>query len=367
MLRYLLLCLFIINIYSCNKARKADSNKTEAAQNIKKINVNLVSPKNGQQVKQKDIIDIEYEIKNDSIKIDTTVLFVNNREAARFTGSNYKWTMNENRTGRQSLHLSMRAGGKEVANTSFILKYFPPAPQYYSYSIVKQYPHNTAFFTQGLFFDESFLYEGTGQYGNSALLQIDIATGNVIKSVNLNENFFGEGITLINDKIYQLSWQEHQCFIYDKKTFNKLSTLSYANEGWGITTVDKLLAVSDGSSIISFVNPANFAEVRRIEVCNNNGNVSQLNELEFIDGLIWANVWQTNTIVMINPETGAVAGEIDLSGIYQNANAENCLNGIAYDEKNKRIFVTGKHWSQLFEIKIIKNKHSQIDEYGKNK
>ncbi|MDR2064658.1 MAG: glutaminyl-peptide cyclotransferase [Prevotellaceae bacterium] len=354
MLRYLLLCLLIINIYSCNNARKADNGKTETPKNIKKVNVNIVSPKNGQQVKQNDVIDIIYEIKNDSVKIDTVVLFVNNRETARFTGKNYKWLMNESRTGRQSLRLSMRAGGIEVATASFVLKYFPQPPQYYSYSAVKQFPHNTAFFTQGLFFDEGFLYESTGQYGNSALMQIEPATGNIVKSVNLGENFFGEGITLINDKIYQLSWQEHQCFIYDKKTFNKLSALSYSNEGWGITTVDNLLAVSDGSSIITFVNPDNFAEVRHIEVCNDKGNVSQLNELEFINGLIWANVWQTNTIVMINPQTGAIVGEIDLSGIYQNANAENCLNGIAYDVKNKRIFITGKHWSKLFEIQIVK-------------
>ncbi|MDR2126988.1 MAG: glutaminyl-peptide cyclotransferase [Prevotellaceae bacterium] len=356
MLRYLSLCLLFIYIYACHNTRQTDNSKTETPKNTKKVNVNIVSPQNGQQVQQNEIIDIIYEIKNDSLDIDTAVLFVNNREAARFTGAHYKWTMNEKRTGRQSLRLSMRADGVEVAAASFVLKYFPPPPLYYSYSIVKQYPHNTGFFTQGLFYDEGFLYEGTGQYGSSALMQIEPTTGKVMKSVNLSEKFFGEGITLVNNRIYQLSWQEHQCFIYDKNTFEQLSTLSYTNEGWGITTVGDLLAVSDGSSIISFVNPDNFAEVRRIEVCSNKGNVSQLNELEFIDGLIWANVWQTNTVVMINPETGAVVGEIDLSGIYQNANAENCLNGIACDAENKRIFVTGKHWSKLFEITINQTK-----------
>ncbi|MDR0420363.1 MAG: glutaminyl-peptide cyclotransferase [Prevotellaceae bacterium] len=354
MLKYLLLCLLFLNICACKNTRQAENSKTETPKNIKKPNVVLVSPQNGQQVKQNEIINIEYEIKNDSFNIDTTILFVNNREVERFSGTNCKWTMNEKRTGRQSLHLSMRANGIEVASTTFILKYFPPAPQYYSYSIVKQYPHNTNFFTQGLFFDEGFLYEGTGHYGNSALLQIEPVSGNVVKSVNLDKNFFGEGITLVKDRIYQLSWYEHQCFIYDKNTFARLAVLSYSGEGWGITTVDNLLAVSNGTSIISFVSPENFAEVRRIEVCNDKGNVGQLNELEFIDGLIWANVWQTNTIVMINPETGAVVGEIDLSGIYANANDENCLNGIAYDTKNKRIFVTGKRWSKLFEIKTVK-------------
>jgi glutamine cyclotransferase len=354
MLRYLLLCLLFINIFACKNARRAGNDKTEAPKNIKKNSVILVSPQNGQQVKQNEIINIAYEIKNDSLSIDTTVLFVNNIEIARFSGTNCKWTMNEKRTGTQSLRLSMRANGIEVANTAFVLKYFPSAPQYYSYSIVKQYPHNTNFFTQGLFFDGGFLYEGTGHYGNSALLQIEPLSGKVVKSVNLEKIFFGEGITLVNEKIYQLTWNEHQCFIYDKNTFAKLAVLPYSNEGWGITTVGDLLAVSNGSSIISFVNPENFAEVRRIEVCNDKGNISQLNELEFIDGLIWANVWQTNTIVMINPETGAVVGEIDLSGIYKDADEENCLNGIACDVKNKRIFVTGKRWSKIFEIKTVK-------------
>ncbi|MDR1199816.1 MAG: glutaminyl-peptide cyclotransferase [Prevotellaceae bacterium] len=354
MLRYLLLFALFINIFACKSARRADNGKTETPKNTKENSVILVSPQNGQQVKQNEIINIAYEIKNDSFSIDTTVLFVNNSEVARFSGASCKWTMTEKRTGRQSLRLSMRAGGVEVANTAFVLKYFPPAPQYYTYSIVKQYPHNTKFFTQGLFFDEGFLYEGTGHYGSSALLQIEPASGNVVKSVNLGENFFGEGVTLVNEKIYQLSWREHQCFIYDKNTFDRLAVLPYPNEGWGITTVGDLLAVSNGSSIISFVNPENFVEVRRIEVCNDKGNVSQLNELEFIYGLIWANVWQTNTIVMINPETGAVVGEIDLSGIYKDADDENCLNGIACDVKNRRIFVTGKRWPNIFEIKTVK-------------
>ncbi|MDR1347374.1 MAG: glutaminyl-peptide cyclotransferase [Prevotellaceae bacterium] len=353
MLRYLLVLLLFIILFACKSARRTDDNKTETPKNIKENSVILVSPQNGQQVKQNEIINIAYEIKSDSFNIDTTVLFVNNSEVARFSGASYEWTMNEKRTGRQSLRLSMRAGGVEVASTAFVLKYFPPSPQYYTYSIVRQYPHSTEFFTQGLFFDEGFLYEGTGHYGSSALLQIEPASGSVVKSVNLGERFFGEGVTLANGKIYQLSWREHQCFVYDKNNFDRLAVLPYSNEGWGITTVGNLLAVSNGSSIISFVSPENFVEVRRIEVCNDKGNVSQLNELEFIDGLIWANVWQTNTIVMINPETGAVDGEIDLSGIYKNANEENCLNGIAYDVKNKRIFVTGKRWSSLFEIKTV--------------
>jgi glutamine cyclotransferase len=354
MLRLLLLCLLFLNINACKNARRTDNNKPETQNNIKKNEITLVSPQNGQHIKHNDVIDIVYEIKNASLNIDTTVLFVNNRETVRFAGTNYRYKINENRFGTQSLRLSMRADGCEVASASCMIKYLPPLPEYYTYSVVKQYPHNPRFFTQGLFFDDGFLYEGTGQYGSSALMKIELETGTVVKSVNLNNNFFGEGITLINEKIYQLSWNERQCFVYDKNSFERLAILSYSNEGWGITTVGNLLVVSNGSAIISFVSPENFAEVRRIEVCNDKGNLSQINELEFIGGLIWANVWQTNTIVMINPEDGAVVGEIDLNKIYPEANAENCLNGIAIDAKNNRIFITGKRWTKLFEIKITK-------------
>ena len=353
MLKYLLIFLLFITFCACNNSQyKPNDEKKQVVKQVKINDIAIVSPQNGQQVRQSEIIDVSYQINNDSLTFDTTFLFVNNKEIARFTGTSYKWTMNENRVGRQSLHLSMRANGKEVASASCMVKYFPPPPQYYTYSIVKQYPHNKSFFTQGLFFDGGFLYEGTGQYGLSALMKIELETGKVIKSVNLSKEFFGEGITLLNEKIYQLSWQERQCFVYDKNSFDKLATIPYQNEGWGITVVGNLLAVSNGSSIISFVNPDNFAEIRRIEVCNDKGNISNLNELEYIDGLIWANVWQTNTIVMINPESGAVVGEIDFSGIYKNSNTDDCLNGIAYDEKTKRIFVTGKRWSQIFEVKI---------------
>jgi len=354
MLKYLLLCLLFVNTFACKDNKQPNNTKEKTEKTVDKPTVSLTLPKNGQQIGKGDVIDIAYEIKNDSLNIDTTVLLVNNREIARFAGTNYKWTVNENRVGRQSLRLSMRSNGIEVANAACVVRYFPPAPNRYGYSIVKQYPHNSSSFTQGLFYDDGFIYEGTGQYGKSALMKVELATGKVVKSVNLPNNFFGEGITLIGEKIYQLSWQERQCFVYDKNTFNRISTLSYTNEGWGITTIDNLLAVSNGTSIISFVSPDNFAEIRRIEVCNHNGNVEKLNELELIDGLIWANVWQTNIIVMIDPESGAVVGEIDLTGIYPNSNDEECLNGIAYDSQNKRIFVTGKNWSKLFEIKIVK-------------
>jgi glutamine cyclotransferase len=355
MLKYVLTFLLFITFSACkNTQNKPNNEQNQTAKQVKTNEITIISPQNGQQVRKSEIIDVVYQINNDSLTIDTTVFFVNNKEIARFHGTGYKWTMNETRAGRQSLRLSMQAKGKEIANASCMVKYFPPPPQNYTYSVVKQYSHNTAFFTQGLFFDNGFLYEGTGQYGSSALMKIEFETGKVINSVNLSKEFFGEGITLLDDKIYQLSWQERQCFVYDKNSFDKIATIPYQNEGWGITTVGNLLAVSNGSSIISFVKPDNFAEVRHIEVCNDKGNVSQLNELEYIDGLIWANVWQTNTIVMINPESGAVVGEIDFSGIYSGADSDNCFNGIACDEKTNRIFVTGKRWSRIFEVKVMK-------------
>lgn len=356
MLKYFILCLLLFASACNSNKQQANNTENNTAQNNKaKSTTNaatFTSPANGQEVKFGETIEIKYQLKSDTIKIDTAVLFVNNREVARFAGDSYKWTMNEKRVGRQSLRLSLRANGKETAKATCTIKHFPDAPKQYGYTLVRTYPHNSASFTQGLFYHDGFLFEGTGQYGESAVMKIELTTGKAVKSASLTKEYFGEGITLYNDKIYQLTWKTFKCFVYDKNTFETSATVSYNSEGWGVTTIGDLLAVSDGSSIIRFVNPSNFAEARRIEVCDNNGNVDSLNELELIDGLIWANVWTTNYIVIINPETGAVVGKIDLKGIYPKANDDNCLNGIAYDETNNRIFVTGKRWDKLFEIKI---------------
>jgi glutamine cyclotransferase len=232
-------------------------------------------------------------------------------------------------------------------------------PKQYTYKVVKSYPHDINAYTQGLFFYKGFLYESSGQYGYSNLRKTDLATGRVIQISNIDRKYFAEGACILNNKIYVLTWQENTCFVYDSKTFKQIGIFRYATEGWGITTDSKYLIMSDGSSTIYFRDPDSFVERRRIDVKSNGRSVSYLNELEYINGEIWANVYTTNQIVRINPNNGNVTGIIDLTNILplsmRTPNTD-VLNGIAYDADNKRIIVTGKNWPKLFEINSIEKK-----------
>ncbi len=234
----------------------------------------------------------------------------------------------------------------------------------YTYEIVNTYPHDAKAFTQGLIFHNGFLYEGTGgsrARGDnfySSLRRVEPETGKVLQKFDLADDYFGEGITILGDKIYQLTWRERTAFVYDVNNFNLLRTFGYAGEGWGLTDDGANLIMSDGTHIIRFVNPENFETVRTIAVLDEKGKpLMNLNELEFIKGEIWANVWEDSKIVRIDPANGKLLGIIDLKKLAEeqrksSPNAD-VLNGIAYDEATDRIFVTGKKWAKLFEIKII--------------
>jgi glutamine cyclotransferase len=224
------------------------------------------------------------------------------------------------------------------------------------YEIVKVYPHDQNAFTEGLVIEKGVLYESTGLYGNSnsTLRRVDLETGNVLQSYVLPDEFFGEGITVFGDRIIQLTWQNQKGFVYDKHSFELLQEFSYPTEGWGITNDGTQLIMSDGTANLYFLDPETFQKVGQVEVRDGNASVTNLNELEYVNGEVYANVWLTNKIAIINPQTGQVKAWIDLSGIYtQESNDPNSvLNGIAYDVEGDRLFVTGKMWSQLFEIKL---------------
>ena len=230
----------------------------------------------------------------------------------------------------------------------------PPAPQY-GFRVVKTYPHDRNAFTQGLEYREGFLYEGTGMVGRSALRKVKLETGQVLQSFDLPQPFFGEGITVLPQQILQLTWQSQTGFIYDKTKFTVLKSFSYPGEGWGITNDGKQIYMSDGTAQIRVWDPVSLKEIRRIAVSDAGKPVTELNELEFIRGEIWANVWQTDRIARISPADGRVLGWIDLTGILpksERANSDAVLNGIAYDAATDRLFVTGKLWPKLFEIKL---------------
>ncbi len=229
-------------------------------------------------------------------------------------------------------------------------------PLYYTYDVVDVYPHDETAFTQGLIFEDGVLYEGTGLYGQSTLRRVELETGNTLQLYTLPNQFFGEGITIFDDKIIQLTWKSNKGFVYDKNSFELLEEFTYPTEGWGITHDGSNLIMSDGTATMYFLDPENFTQVSQIEVyASETEPVTRLNELEYIQGKVYANIWLEEKIAIINPQTGQVIGWINLEGIQEleNLDANSVLNGIAYDENKDRLFVTGKRWPQLFEVDLV--------------
>lgn len=229
-----------------------------------------------------------------------------------------------------------------------------PVPTY-TYTVVNTYPHDRGAFTQGLEWDDGVLFEGTGLNGSSNLRKVELASGTVTQRRDLAQEYFGEGVTTFADHIYQLTWQSHVGFVYDKTTFAPLKQWSYLTEGWGLTHDNTRLIMSDGTARLRFLDPETLAEVGHVDVADPYGPVFNLNELEYVNDEIYANVWQTDRIVRIAPNSGQVLGWIDLTGLLgpeDRTQPVDVLNGIAYDAEHDRLFVTGKWWPKLFEIKL---------------
>jgi len=221
--------------------------------------------------------------------------------------------------------------------------------------VVAEYPHDPKAFTQGLVIAGGQLYEGTGKEGESTLRRVELATGRVERSQSLDPIYFGEGITVFDDRIYQITWKNRTAFVYDLKTMQFLRTHRYADQGWGLTHNGEHLILSDGSSVLRFLDPNSFEVVRRVRVRGPQGPIDKLNELEFVKGELLANIWYSDRIARISPETGELLGWLDLSGLYTDRlrrGREDVLNGIAYDAEADRLFVTGKNWPRLYEIAI---------------
>lgn len=224
----------------------------------------------------------------------------------------------------------------------------------YGVQVVERFPHDARAYTQGLIFHDGFLYEGTGKRGESSLRKVELETGRVVQSLKLDHRLFGEGITLWNDRIIQLTWQNELGIVYDRETFKEVERFRYEGQGWGVTHDGTHLIVSDGSSTLRFLDPRTYRVVRRLRVHNNGRRVSNLNELEYVGDEIFANIWYKDYIVRISPQSGAVTGWIDLRGLLPNRrDRDHVLNGIAYDSAKKRLFVTGKNWPTLFEIRLV--------------
>jgi glutamine cyclotransferase len=310
----------------------------------------------------KDILSISLENTKQK-QADSVVYFIDqNRMGKAQADENFTVSLENQKLGNRILHAKIYMGRKTETPSKDILVLASDRPVLYTYKIVNQFPHDVDAYTQGLEFYGDYLYESTGQYGKSSLRKTNYKTGEVIKQVDLDRNYFGEGITIFNNKIYQLTWRENVGFIYNLETLEKTGSFVYSKseEGWGLCNDGETIYKSDGTEKIWTLNPDNLTEESYIEIYTNTSRIRSVNELEWIEGKIYANIFQQNAIAIINPKNGAVEGVIDLSDLYKNLNnhhllnpRDNVLNGIAYMPEEKRLFVTGKNWNRLFEIEIF--------------
>ncbi|MFA8435979.1 MAG: glutaminyl-peptide cyclotransferase [Marinifilaceae bacterium] len=275
-----------------------------------------------------------------------------------------RWIPQSNRMGSQNLTLLAYHSDGTIGRVSTRIKLKSgKEPQKYGFKIVNTYPHRKIYYTQGLFYRDGFLYEGTGQRGESTIRKMKLENGDVIVQSDLDSNYFGEGITWCNGKILQLTWTSGSAFVYNPDDFSRVDSFdpkTTNGQGWGITCAGKELFISDGSNVITVLDSKDYSSKRTIEVYDHKGKVKNLNELEYIQGKIYANVYLTDRIVIIDPETGRVTGDIDMRGLLTTdeyrrlVKGDEVLNGIAWDKEKDRLFVTGKRWPKLFEIKLEK-------------
>lgn len=267
-------------------------------------------------------------------------------------------SLNNFKLGKQSIEATVYFNNeKQTVNTTVTILN-SEIPKIYTYKIINEYPHDITSYTQGLEFFNDTLYESTGQKKESKLRKLDYKTGKVLKNINLDDEYFGEGLTILHDKVYQLTWQNDTGFVYDVNSFDKLSSFKYGNskEGWGLCNNDTTIYKSDGTEKIWLLNAETLVEESNIQVFTNKGKIVGINEMEWIEGEIFANRYQKDGVAIINPKNGAVIGVIDFSPlkklVTQHAGLD-VLNGIAYNPKTKTVFVTGKRWDKLFEVEIV--------------
>ncbi len=341
----------------CSNGRGDQSAVAESKPAEKPINlIRIDTPVNGTTITVGESINLEIKLAEATLQPDSVILYINNNRVDNLKEYSYSILTKGYPLGTVRINATAwKNGQRQTASTSVFLK-SNIAPKKYTYRVIKTFNHDPKAYTQGLFYHNGFLYEGTGQNGSSSLRKVELETGKVIQSNNLEQDYFGEGITLFGDKIYQLTWTSGIGFVYDAETFKRLHTFNYTTQGWGLTTYGNELVMSDGSNTLYFMEPNDFSEVKKVEVFDNYGPQKMLNELEYIDGKIWANVYTTNRVVIIDPQSGTVVSEIDFTGILKNSDKtgnEDVLNGIAYDPTTKRIFVTGKNWPKLYQVEIV--------------
>lgn len=352
----LILMLFVLSIGCSNNLDQKKQGNTQAKQKKQKtykIELNLI---NKGSLKVGDLLEFNYK-SNAKSKMDSIRLTLNNKLLSTFYNENISWNSQNSTTGKQKLNFTFYWGDSiQQTIVKTLTLHSNIIPTNYTYKVKRTWPHNTKAYTQGLEFCDGFLYEGTGEYGQSMLTKIKLESNEVIQSINLPKDFFGEGITILNNKLYQITWKSSIGFVYDIENLQKLYDFNYPTDGWGLTNNGKELIMSDGSETIYFLDAEYFSEVKRLEVYDNQGPVHNLNELELVDTLVYANIYGTNNIIAFDVSTGKVIKKINLTGLLNKTDIKSrvdVLNGIAWNEELKQLVVTGKWWPKLYHIELI--------------
>ncbi len=360
--------LFVLILLTCTLScsGKSDKNSDIKVMPVKLANeeaviklIKIVSPEENSGFKLNDHIDVILSLEDPKRVPDSVVISFNGILITTLKSEPWEYTIpssNTLTTGRKSLKVVAYKGGRQQNSvTRFMIIYSDVVPKTLGYRVVKSYPHDIHAFTQGLVYDNGVIFESTGQETSSSVREVEFETGKIIRQHNLDASLFGEGIALYKDRIYQVTYTSKVGFIYEKSTFRVINKIYYPTQGWGLTTIGDNIVMSDGTNVLYFYEPEMFTAVSRIEVYDNEIKVDSLNELEYINGEIWANIWLSDRIARIDPLSGKVIAYIDLKGLLPKGERNqdtDVLNGIAYDKENNRLFVTGKRWPKLFEIKI---------------
>ncbi len=357
---YLVIAAFAV---SCNGSVKSSDNNTSKEDEAPKVLaaslVNIEEPDDGARYNSGDEISLKLSLRSKNTP-DSVRVFLDGKSLVTLEATVLEYTIDTEsaRLGKIPLKIMAYEGNKRPqVLTHFITVISDIKPDLYSYRVINTYPHDKTAYTQGLVYHDGYFFESTGGEGKSTLRKVEIETGNILKIHNLERKFFGEGLVIYDGRLFQLTWTNNVGFVYDIQSFTEIKRVHYTTQGWGLTSNGHELIMSDGTNKLYFLEPEYFTVLSSLEVYDDKSQVWQLNELEYINGEIWANIYTTDRIARINPSTGKVLAYIDLTGILPDEDhhpelAE--LNGIAWDKDNERLFVTGKNWPKLFEIKLIK-------------
>lgn len=347
-----------LTIPSCNTNDRKNKTVNDQSVVTKPSIVKILAPMANESYAAGSTVKIEVKAESDSQDIDSLVFETDMQRITALAGSDlhFSWIAGAVHAGKNRLYFKAYRNGVllERAQTFVVFK-AAKAPKELSYTVVNTYPHDSMAYTQGLYYSDGWLYESTGQYGRSSLRKVRLSTGEIDQSLNLSNEYFGEGMAIAGDKIYQITWKSQKGFIYDKATFRELGHFTYQTEGWGLCFDGKQFILSDGSEQLYFMDKENFSEVSRQEVYDQTGPVKQLNELEFIRGMVFANIYGENYIAIINPSTGFEEAKIDFSKLVlprYKGDLDHTLNGIAWNPANGHLFITGKEWGKMYEVAV---------------